>query len=148
MPTPRIYSRLFKYFYNYIMPLVTIMALMIVPQFISRPLLFGSVVADSLGRLWIALCFCATYVILADPEKYRAWIYGSKIEQRKDQEDLATSLWNIILGLMLGFFVFVITRWVMQVFLPIMKDFSLILSALNGLICAIPLIVKRKTMLF
>ncbi len=142
------YSRLFKYFYNYIMPFVTIIVLMVVAQAISRPLLFSSAVADFLGRLWISLCFSASYVILADPERYRTWIYGRKIEQRKDHEDPATSLWNVGMGLMLGFFVFMITRWVVHVFLPIMKDFSLVLAMLNGLICAISLIARRKKMLF
>jgi hypothetical protein len=147
MKNRRTYFRLFKYFYAWIMPVVTIISLIVVSQFIRRPLLFGSAIADFLGRLWISLCYCANYVILADPERYRTWIYGRRIEQRKDQEDLATILGNIGMGVMLGFFVFMITRWVMQVFLLIPKDINWILSILNGLICAIPLIARRKQML-
>ncbi len=148
MKNPRTRRLTSRYFYSWVMPGVTILLVLIIAQFVSRPLVFRSAVVDFVVRMWVAGCYCAAYIILGNLDKYGSWLYGGKYDRRENQGDFLVSLWNAGLGLGLGFVVSLTTWWVIQAFLPIMKDLGLLISIVNGLICSMPLIAQGKSIIF
>ncbi len=137
---------LFRYFYTWFLPAVTVLSLMVVSQITPRPLFFHSGVMDFAARVWIAVCLCANYILLGNLSKYRSWFYGYKDENYQSQGDIATRLWNTGLGVGLGIIVALITWWIFQVFLPTLRAFTAPIAILNALLCSIPIVARgRKT---
>jgi hypothetical protein len=130
------------------MPIITIILLIIVSQFITRQWLFGSAVFDFIARIWLSLCLCMSYIVLANLDKYRLWFYGRRIENLNSENGVMTTIWNISMGIMLGFFALLITRWAVQVFLPIFIHFGWPIAFLNGIILSVPIIARHQKFLF
>jgi xanthine/uracil permease len=70
-------------------------------------------------------------------------LYNIKINNQLDNET-PMSWQNIILGCILGVISVPITWWVIQFFLPIFSDISILLALLHGCLLSAPIIFRRK----
>lgn len=133
-----------EFFYKFVMPVITGFLLLFGSGSVSRPLFLGTILYDFLARLWIFASFSFGYIYLSNPDKFRTWFYCGRVDKLEPHNDVIMGFWNIGLGLMGGVFATVITRWIIQVFLPFLTDFDWYLAISNGLLFAGPLIYQHK----
>jgi hypothetical protein len=144
---PRKLSRVGRFIYTVILPLVIAFSLLFVSNNTARPLFLGSVLLDFLARLWICIMFWAQYAIVCDLERYRRWFYAGKIIEPNCSEDVVNEIWNLCMGLMGAVYVSLISWWSIRIFLPIVEEYSIMLAILNGLAFFLPMFLQRKRLL-
>ena len=143
-----ILSLLNKLVYIIIMPLIVAILLLIVSQSITRPLFFDSFIVDLVVRIWLCICFCLGYIILANIKKYESWFYQRKYEDLKSKNNLPTTLWNISRGIMFGLFSGLVSWWTVQVFLPNFIPICWFIAILHGLVFSLPIVIQSKSINF
>lgn len=128
-------DKILNIFYKIVMPALVVILLWGVSQIIARPKLLGSGIADVLVRLLLGLWLIRLY---------RAFPYR-KITPlsnwSKTELDFFEKAYYIGLGLMSGPIMGLVTWWVIRVFLPIFKDYSIFIGLLNGLIFCLPTVL-------
>lgn len=140
--------RLIKILYQVVLPLTVWISLLIVSEKISRPPFSGSRLLDFTARLWLCLIFSMGYIIISDLEKYKTWFYGGKVGNLSPTTDVITTLWNMVMSVMLGIFAALISWWAVRTFLPIFNESAIVLASLNGIIFFVPMFYQRKSFRF
>ena len=138
-------SRTIPILYRFILPIVVVFLLLIVSPSLKRPLFLASLGTDIFARVWIILGYCSVYLRLSDLDRYMLKLYSIKINNQLDNESPMNRR-NIIIGSILGVISVPITWWVIQFFLPIFSDISILLALLHGFLLSAPIIIRRKNL--
>ena len=132
-------KRILKLIYLYILPVNIIILLLGVSQLINRPMVLGSEVIDLGLRLLLCVMFFIVYRRLSNITNFRP---TSVSTWTKADLDILERIIYISLGIFYGIMVTLLTRWIIQVFLPTFIKFDLILAILNGLAFSIPVTIN------
>jgi len=128
--------------YKYLLPAITVVALLIVSQVISRPRILGSGFLDFILRGLACLWFCICYSRLPYlSKKYRPFP-GSTT--KKSDINTRGKIKSIINAIFFGMVFAFLTWWIVNMFLPVSKSFLYSIVVINGLICSIPLIAQYE----
>lgn len=130
-------------FYTIVMPMVIVVLLLGVSQFITRPKLLGSEIADLVIRILLCLWFCFGYRRLPHLSNYRVF---PSIQWSKSDIGTVEKLYYLFLASFFGFSVTMVSWWTILVFIPIFGNFSFVLALFNGVICALPVAVQYEVL--
>lgn len=138
----KIITRAVILFYQIVMPSITIILLLGISSLISRPIFAGSRFIDTSARIVLCLWFCIGYFRLPTlGKKYRVY---PNIEWKKSDVSPLGRLVSSCFAILFGIGVILVTRWAINVFLPLFKDISLFLAIANGVVYAIPLVMQYE----
>lgn len=125
--------------YSYVFPSIVVFLLLGVSQFITRSSLLGSAAVDLSIRVLICLWFALGYRRFAHISMHRPTVVSS---WSKVDLDTFEKTFYIYMGIIFGILMALFTWWVIQVFLPIFIQISILLAILNGLIFALPAVAN------
>lgn len=128
-----------KVVYSYVLPCTILILLLGVSPFIDRPRFFRSEAIDLGFRIFFCLWFIFGYRKLPTISKYRP---TSVSTWSKNELDFVEKVFYIGLGVFYGIMVAILTRWIIQFFLPPLINLSSILAIFNGVIYSIPIITN------
>jgi len=136
-------SRIIRVVYQFALPAITIIFLLIVSQNMKRPLFLASFGWDLFARIWIILGYCSLYIRLSDLEKYMFRVYRI-MNDHSNEDNLPWNRRNIFLGSLLGVVSIPFTWWIIQFFLPKFSEASWLLALATGVILSIPMMIWRS----
>ena len=143
METHRISSTI-RIFYDFVMPAIAIMTILIAPMFIQRHLLLGAPGLDFIIRLLLCLWFYLGYTRLHDlKKKYR--LYPNIIWSKADVSP-AEKVYLISMTVFISIGVGIVTWFVFNHILPLPQKYIFIPVATNTLIFLIPLCLQYEAL--
>jgi len=130
--------------YKVIMPGLVLVLFLGVSSLTSRPKLAGSMFVDVLARIVISLWLAIAYYRLPDQaKKYRVY---PNIEWKRSDISPAGKLLYVSMALWIAFGVGLVIWWGISVFLPSLKDASLPVAIVSGIIYALPLVARYQVL--
>ena len=128
--------------YKVVMPVITLLFLLVIPQFIQHPAFMGSGVFDFIVRGLLCLWFCLAYSMLPNIKEK----YGLYPNITWSKADISPAERFLFIGFATFFSICVvlITLWTIGVFVPIISKYGLLLAITNGAIFLIPLSLQYE----
>lgn len=135
--SPKFKTRLVILFYKVVMPSLMLILLLGVSSLISRPTFAGSKFIDALVRIMLSLWFVIGYIRLPNlAKKYRLY---PNVEWKRSEISAWGKLFYLSLAILFGVGITLVTWWAINVFLPVLKNVSLLLAIVNGMLYIIPI---------
>lgn len=132
-------------FYKLILPSISIGLFFGASLIIPRQYFLGSKVIDLIIRILLCLWFCYGYLQLPILAKKR---FLPIIEWKKYELFVDEKIFIFFQVILFSFIMSVITWWTIDIFVPILRPYSVIMSILNGFLYLIPLIAQYEKLKF
>jgi hypothetical protein len=133
----KLLNKLFRIIYGIILPIIVIVLFIGIASFNSRLIIFHSIVADFVIRLFISIWFCCLYFRLSIISSFS--FFPNKKWSKKDVGNVEKYFY-IGLTLLFGIGCGIITYWLFIWFLPSSSQIYLLIAIFNGLIISLPLL--------
>ena len=129
-------------FYKVVLPIMMVIFLLGVSSLVERPIFMGSKILDMTTRILLCLWFCIGYIRL--PNLTKVFRVYPNIEWKKSDVSSRERILYFIFSITIGIGTTLVTKWLINEFLPIFADISLISSIVNGVIFALPLSMQYE----
>lgn len=124
-----------------ILPLSTVLILLIMPNYVTRELVFNSIVMDWIIRVFLVVFFCVNYwylPVLFDP-KLKQWLW---ISDTVLKNPALLNGYYICMTIGYGFFIACFTYYSFSHFLPLSEYHRFISAIINALIFVIFFLIR------
>lgn len=123
----------FKRIYTWTLSGITFILIIVVPFFIKRATLIGSIYLDLFVRLFITYCFFHLFHFVAHLDQYYEKFYASTIPLTFQKPDGLKQIVNILAAIFAGCCGGVFYNAILKFFIPNLGIFSILFSIFIGL---------------
>lgn len=130
-------SRLIVWVYQFILPAIILVGLLIVPQFVLRPWIMDSLIVDFSVRLWLALSFYYLYKILSNLDSRPDLLHLKR--SKHSAARFPVFIWqNVLYGGLLFLISIPFSIFIVRVFFPPIINIACEIALLHGFLLFLP----------